>query len=300
MTYGYRVPNLFIVGAPKCGTTALSSYLARHPRIFMSDSRGVKEPHYFATDIWDGRHHVRDWDAYLALFSDVPMDVPYVGEASVNYLYSKVAATNILEVSPEARFIVMVRNPIEIATGLHNEHIKRFSEPVVNFEKAWRLQHRRLEDPEKWSAYVDPRILQYGDRAKVGEQLERFLDIVPISQVRVIIYEDFAADTQLVFENLLSFLGLQEIKLPEIGIVNPSVSYKYPILQAWMARIRRFRIKHGLPGGVGIQRLVDRINRRYGRSVISRKMKEELHEFFREDVERLSKLLDRDFSHWLV
>src|SRR5690348_5699052 len=138
---GTRFPNLFIVGAPKCGTTALSHYLAGHPQIFMTESVGIKEPYYFNWEIKLSHHNwrIRDESAYLHLFDKADPNARYWGEASPGYLFSREAIPRILEKRRDTCIIVMLRNPIELAHSLHNEHWKSFGE-IQDFETAWRLQ----------------------------------------------------------------------------------------------------------------------------------------------------------------
>src|SRR4051812_29453240 len=104
-----RMPDFFIVGAPKCGTTALYEYLASHPYVFMPKT---KDPHFFCEDMV-GSRHAADLKDYLALFSDAGPD-QIVGEASVWYLFSEVAISKIFALRPDAKFIVMLRDPVEV------------------------------------------------------------------------------------------------------------------------------------------------------------------------------------------
>ncbi len=82
-----RKPDFFIVGAPKCGTTAMKSYLGEHPEIFMP--RSDREPHFFGTDLYK-RTFIRDEQSYLSLFAEAKNE-KRVGEKSVRYLYSEQA-----------------------------------------------------------------------------------------------------------------------------------------------------------------------------------------------------------------
>ena len=129
-------PDFFILGAPKCGTTALFSYLDDHPDIFMP---AVKEPTYFAHDLWDTRTHITDPDRYSALFAGRKAG-QITGEASTFQLVSKVAVTEILQAKPEAKFIVCLRNPLEMLPSLHAQALKVGLETDTNLERAWQRQ----------------------------------------------------------------------------------------------------------------------------------------------------------------
>src|SRR5258708_5345567 len=134
-----NIPNFFIIGAPKCGTTALCKYLRENPRIFISTP---KEPKYFDFDL---SYPVKmNREAYLALFSKAdPRFQSAIGEASTSYLFSTRAVPEILKFNPGAKFIVMLRNPVELVQGWHNQCIIAGQEDILDFEEAWRAESER-------------------------------------------------------------------------------------------------------------------------------------------------------------
>ena len=129
-------PNFFILGASKCGTTSMARYLAEHPDIFVSDP---KEPHFFNTD-FANRHtrYIKTYESYFRSASEYHMAV---GEASVFYLFSHKAVSNILVYQPKARFVVMLRNPIYMVYSWHSEALQSFGETEADFERS--LVHLR-------------------------------------------------------------------------------------------------------------------------------------------------------------
>ena len=131
------VPGFFIVGAPKTGTSAMWRYLMDHPDVFMS---AKKEPHYYATDIVDPI--VRDpslgIDWYLSLFRDAG-DAKVVGEASIFYLFSKAAIPALRDAYPDAKILVMVRNPVDLIHSFHSQLLYSGQETEKSFERAWAL-----------------------------------------------------------------------------------------------------------------------------------------------------------------
>ena len=131
------IPDFVIVGAPKCGTTALASYLDGHPRIFLSR---VKEPNYFCFDA-PGLRVVDRLETYSGLFTPAQPG-QLCGEASTAYLFSHAAVPAILESNPAARIIVLVRNPLEMVVAHHHEKLHHFEENEPDFEIAWRLSAR--------------------------------------------------------------------------------------------------------------------------------------------------------------
>src|SRR5688572_20545105 len=104
-----RKPNLFLVGAPRCGTTALYTYLKAHPDVFMSP---IKELHYFSTDLFQPAPQaiIRNEGDYMAMFAGAEGQ-RWVGEASPYYIYSATAPAAIKAFSPDARLVVTLRNP---------------------------------------------------------------------------------------------------------------------------------------------------------------------------------------------
>ena len=135
------MPDFFIAGAPKCGTTALFSYLQTHPGIFLPAERpgtsrlSAKEPHYYCTDFPNYRR-CRSREDYLRLFTDAAAGT-LVGEASVWYLYSEVAIPRIMAEIPKAKFIVLLRNPVNMAHSLHNLLYHTLDEDIADFGCAW-------------------------------------------------------------------------------------------------------------------------------------------------------------------
>ena len=111
-----RKPNLFIVGAPKCGTTAWYHYLQHHKDISFSEA---KEPHYFCTDFPNFRW-AKTEEEYLKLFADLP-DSKYIGEASVMYLYSEEAIHRVREFNPDAKVMVFIRAYESFFASYHSQ-----------------------------------------------------------------------------------------------------------------------------------------------------------------------------------
>jgi hypothetical protein len=294
-------PNFFIIGAPKCGTTALSEYLRTHPNVFITRP---KEPRYFAEDIYRPITNLRD---YLALYSAVSTDHKAVGEGSATYLISKVAAKSIKEFSPNAKLIVMVRNPIKMIPSLHSQMLISFEEDVKDFEQAWQLQQKRSVGDNIPKTCRQPIFLQYAYAGRLGAQLERLFQVFDTSQIKVIVFDDFVSSTKQVYEETLSFLGV-----PSDGRVNfPQVKanriYRYQKVSRFLRRPPKpvmdtyFRMKRFLNiDSPGFFQRINKLNsQKTERISISQEMKQELVETFREDILLLSHLLDRDLSHWL-
>src|SRR5262245_29668254 len=128
-----RKPDFFIVGAPKCGTTAIFEYLAPHPEVFLAP----KEPHFFGSDIRSIRQ-VNEAE-YLKLFGSAENELR-LGDASVFYFYSNVAPQEIREFSPDARIIISLRNPVDMVYSLHSQLVFSLEDEIEDFETALRAE----------------------------------------------------------------------------------------------------------------------------------------------------------------
>src|SRR5262249_28040678 len=134
-----RVPDFFIVGHPKSGTTALYEMLRGHPQIYMPDA---KEPRFFSPEERYRYMRDRSLDEYLSLFEPARAD-QRAGEASVFYLWSPTAARRIAEVQPDARIIAILREPASFLRSLHLEFVQGHVEMEKDLRRAIALEHIR-------------------------------------------------------------------------------------------------------------------------------------------------------------
>jgi hypothetical protein len=296
-------PNFFIVGAPKCGTTALYEYLRPHPAIFMST---IKEPHYFAKDL-GGYPRIKTAAEYEEIFAG-SAGHRRVGEASVYYLRSEVAIPNIRAFNPDARLIAMFRNPIDMVYSFHSQLLYVAEEDEPDFEKAWRLQERRNRGldlpPRSRGAFL----LQYADLGRFGTQTERLLATFPREQVKLILFDDFAASPQAVYDQVIEFLEIPHDGRTEFPRINDNKRARVD----WLRRFARkpppmlrnaIRGLKQAVGGEGIgavkKRIVAMNTVKERRPPLTPAFRAELAETFREEVARLGRLLGRDLSHWV-
>lgn len=297
-----RQPTFFIVGAPKCGTTAMSEYLRSHPRIFICQP---KEPHFFATDFHPYRRDmIRSEEEYLALFSDAGPAHQALGEASVWYLYSSTALPLIRERIPQAKILVMLRNPVDYLHSLHGQLRYNFDEDVPDFEEAWRLQAVRAQGRRLPPRCRTPFLLQYRELARFDRQVQRLLDAFPKPQVKLVVFEEFVRAPRRTYLDVLAFLDV-----PDDGrTVFPRVNRNKRLRYRWLAfadqRPPRFvqstirLVKRGL-GRSGSGLLSRLYTEESERASLSREFRDELNALFRQDVERLSKIAGRSFDLWL-
>jgi len=295
-----RLPNFFIIGAPKCGTTSLAAWLGEHPNVYMSP---IKEPFYFSRDI--NHQFVRSWDAYIRLFDGAHGEHLAVGEASTFYLFSGVAVPAIEAQLPGARYIIMVRNPVEMAYALHEQQLRVFNESVEDFRQAWHLAPERRAGRQVPPGCKDPILLDYSSWCLLGEQLERLYAIVPKERVLVVILDDVKENPRREYLRALEFLGVPHNGRQDFPVHNPARQWRSNKL----GRAIRFlgqqvaRAKHVsrvLPRrSLGVMRRFYQINtRQRSRPPLPPDLRAEMEAFFEADLKRLEVLLGRQFPAW--
>jgi hypothetical protein len=297
-------PNFFIVGAPKCGTTALYEYLRPHPNIFMSK---VKEPHYFAKDL--GTYpFVKTLDEYTRLFAGSGPQHLRVGEASVYYLRSSVALANIREFNPEARIIAMFRNPVDMVYSLHSQLLYVSEETVSDFATAWRLQERRRQGLDLPPTSRGAFLLQYAEVGKFGTQAQRVFSAFPREQVKLILYDDFAASAKTVYDDVIEFLGIPHDGRTEFPPINENKRARVAWLRDFYRKpppvlrsaVRGLKDVLGAEGLSAAKKKFVALNTVKGRRPpLSPEGRAEVVEAFRDEVALLSRLMNRDLSHWV-
>jgi len=293
-------PNFFIIGAPKCGTTSLASWLSSHPRVFMSPN---KEPHYFSTDFNHG--DIGSLDQYEALFNNSLDSDLAIGEASTEYLLSENAVPEIEKTYPGSRYVVMVRNPVEMAFSLYNYEKMGGREPIKTFEEAWRKSpaRRKGELVSRWCS--DPKWLDYQKVASLGQQLKRLLNQIHESRVLVLFLDDIKNDPRKEYLKVLEFLGLDDDAQMSFEPENIARSRKWSFLTRVVEVVglasRKIKKLFRIPlfKGTGLLRFVVRMNKGNATSLeLDLGLREEMREYFHKDVELLSALTGRDLSNW--
>jgi hypothetical protein len=236
-----RVPEFFIVGAPKCGTTSLYRMLRQHPRIFMPD---LKEPRFLASDArgllasLPERANIaypETLEDYLALFAEA-REHQLAGEATTSYLWSRTAAAHIAELAPDARIIAILREPASLIRSLHLQLLGGRIETESNLRKALSLEGARREGRHIPPALRWPALLQYSEHVRYMEQLRRYHDVFAPEQILVLIYDDFRADNAAVLRRVLRFLGLPDdvpIDLQKANVTTQTVR------SWWLKRVLR-------------------------------------------------------------
>lgn len=300
-----RKPDFFIIGAPKCGTTALSEYLRFHPQVYMSEP---KEPHYFADDFACLRV-VGSEREYLELFRGAGPEHRALGEGSVFYLYSDTALEKIKAFQPEAKIIVMVRSPMEMLPSYHAQMLYTVVEDVEDFEQAWKLQAERRQGDFIPRACIDTNLLQYERWGLLGKRLDHVLSVFPRRNVKVVFFEDFIRDTRACYLDVLSFLEVEDDGRTEFPAVNERKEHKSRTLGYLLANrsliksiswLRKPMAMFGI-NSTGLKEYVKQLNaRKMERQPLSDAFRLRLAATFNSDIRLLEKLTGRDLRHWYL
>ena len=228
-------PNLFIVGQPKSGTTALHQFLGQHPEIFMSS---IKEPHFFCSDFHlesdraYGKQRFFDFrseSAYLQLFSKAN-GAKIAGESSTNYLYSQVAAEKIHNFNPDAKIIIILREPAKYLYSLHSHYVKFTEENEPDFLTALAIEEDRLAEKITSPRVTSPSYLYYNRRVQYYQQVKRYCDRFAPEQIKIVVFEEFKAANERVYREILEFLGVDSNFTPEYDAVNVNKEVKFPAI----------------------------------------------------------------------
>ena len=294
------IANFFLVGAPKCGTTAMYSYLNEHPQIYMSPK---KEPQFFAGDVLGDQRNFITVEDYRRCF-DRADGASVLGEASTAYMVSRTAAEQIKSYNPGARILVMLRNPIDVMHALHSERLFMNMEHITDFGKAINSDDARFWRAGRWKGQ---RIIRpsYREVASFPAQLKRFVDVFGRDRVHVVVYDDFLSDPAAEYAKLLAFLGV--IPAPSRDFIRHNAN----------RRVRNMAAQDWLRDPPGFFRRITRsvlptpVRRTLGQTLRSFNVKYEprapidpaLHQRlqgeFAQEVEELSQILRRDLTHWI-
>jgi hypothetical protein len=222
-----RVPDFFIVGQPKSGTTALYEMLRSHPQIFMSPG---KEPWYFAEELLERTPPrpggtPRTLAEYQALFADAAPD-QLAGEATALYLWSRTAAARITAAAPHARIIAILREPASLLRSLHLQFVESYVETEDDLRRALALEDVRREGRELPRHTYWPKALMYSENVRYVEQLARYEQHFPPEQILVLVYDDFRSDNAATVSRVLRFLDVADDVEIRPREANPSVEVR--------------------------------------------------------------------------
>ena len=289
-----RRPDLFVVGAPKCGTTTLYHQLRSHPEVFMSRP---KEPSYFAAERYANWHltYPDDEARYLELFRDVRTE-KRVGEATTSYLESPLAAGRIHEFAPDARIVAVLRDPVAMLASLHGMRVAQGHEPLADLGAA--LEAER--DRPGFGVVGDQSAVHYRDRARFGAMLPAWFETFGRERVHVMLLEDAMADQLTTFRRLLEFLDVDPTFEPDFGRrYNTAYRRRSQGVAGAVGGVQRL----GMPNSLAYRlthpflKIIKRTNRTERTpEPVKPEVRELLQRELADDVARASELLGRDLA----
>jgi Sulfotransferase domain len=294
-----RIPDFFILGAPKCGTTSLYHWLKTHPAL----SIPVKEPGYFARDL---HPNGMDFESYLQFYRGPEFAGRLVGDASPKYLFSHKGIREISRLQPNAKCIVVLRNPVDLVFSFHWQMVVDAMESEADFRKAWDLMESRKSGASLPRGCTSPALLNYASWGLLGTRLQDVFSVFGRSRVLVFILDDLGLDPGGVYSKILGFLGVEHDGRCEFAAENFRRDLKSVWLQQMMVKLRRKvrpliskKILHQNKG-LGILRIIDRLNRRstVNAPMLSQDLRAHLVDFFASEVDLLEELLARKLPAW--
>lgn len=310
-------PTFLVVGAVKAGTTSLHEYLQMHPEIYMSP---VKETNHFSDADMDFAHfnvdyrqdinvnldkylagpmdkkihiaHVRTPEQYALLFKNVTHEKA-IGEVSNSYLYLPSTAATIRKALPDVKIVMMLRNPVErlysqflmnlkLGKIVEKDLLKEIAADQAKQYKGWGVSHLYLEVGNYY------------------EQVKRYYDQFPATQIKVLFYEDFKRDPGAVMQDLFAFLGVDASFRPDMTKrFNEAGMPRFGKLNYWLTQLGIYGLlKRLFPANLK-EKLKSLIYTRENIPTITSAEKEYLIAYYAQDVQRLGQLLGRDLSGWL-
>lgn len=313
-----NAPNFFIVGAAKAGTSSIGDFLSKHPEVYISP---IKEPHFFSTDLRmaDFRSDYRDRasfdvDTYLAnhplpfkhiahideqshyqeLFREARNEKA-IGELSTGYLYSNCAAENIFKFNPDAKIIMVLRQPVERA----------YSHYLMNIRDLWDYDSAFINALERDFSSSEKgwgKSHMYVELGLYFEQVSRYLKRFPESQIKIFLYEDFRNNPVEFIKDIYEFLEVDPSELSAKDIAehkNVAALPRFKIAGTYLPAFNVLRkyISMFLP-----DMAKDQVRKAMFSSVNVPKLRknefEQAMKYFSEDIQKLSVLIKRDLQSW--
>ena len=228
-----KKPNLFIVGAPKCGTTFLYHYLKQHPEIFFSD---FKEPHFFGSDLIrkNGAYDL-NMNEYQKLFNS---DKKIIGEASTFYIFSKTAAQEIYNFNPNSKIIIMLRDLVDLVYSMHSQFVFSGDEIIEDFKEALDLENHRLNGMKiPAQTTVVNKLFYTQNILDLPKNIDSFINYFKRDNIQFVLLDDIKNNPERVYFEILTFLNIDStINIPNFKVINKNKSYKSKFIRNFIKR----------------------------------------------------------------
>lgn len=297
---GQALPNLFIIGAPKCGTTSLHAILSQHPEVYMTR---LKEPRFFSMDSrWEKGSN---W--YLKKYFNNAGLYSVRGESTPTTLFwfekTIPRLKQFLGQNP-AKFIILLRNPIDRAYShyWYNVQTKVAHKEPLDFEQALDAETARFSNPEFFRDGVLS--YYYVKTGKYVEQVKSFQQAFGAENVMILLFEDiFSAQFDKTIQRIEMFLGISVIPLREVKD-NASFRFKNKLTQKIIRFIKPIResLNPIIPKGVLKllrNKYIEMNKEQFNYPPMKEETRHQLASIFKKPNKELEALIDRDLSHWV-
>jgi sulfotransferase family protein len=293
-----RMPNLFIIGAAKAGTTALYHYLSQHPQVFLSR---VKEPMFFSRE----EYYARGQDWYENEYFEGAEDYPVRAEATPHYLYwSEKVAPRIKEVYRErpVKFIVSFRDPVSRAYSWYWNMVREGREDL-DFDEALRVEACRLRQNRHELYQLGSMVYGYSAGSRYASLLQPYLELFSLENFFFVFQDDLKFRVNETCDEIFEFLGIESSIQINTSKSNPAAMPRFRLLHKTLKQRSLFKefIKPFMP---------NRVRRPLKKKMMQANLKEtpyvpldpqlahELRLSFRTEIEKLEKITGRELSSW--
>ena len=296
-----NLPNFLIVGAAKCGTSSLHNYLNQHPNIFMpsfnKEGKNVKEPQFLVKNKVKNRLHfgVWTWEEYQSLFKQAKQQRA-IGESSVFYLFYYQDAINEIKnrLGNDVKIIIMLRDPIDRAYSAF-QHVSRGLKEQQTFEYSLEMEKGRLEKDKTLTPMV-----MYKEMGMYYKMVKAYLD--SFKDVHIILHEDFSFSTSKVVKEVFQFLGVDKNQK-----INSDIRYNVGGKSWSNNTLKKVFVTESKLKTV-VKKIAPKKRRKTIRDILSRpfikqvsmkkKTREDLIRYFRKDIKKLARLINKDLINW--
>jgi hypothetical protein len=293
-----RMPNLFLIGAAKAGTTALYNYLAQHPQIFLSR---IKEPMFFSRE----EYYARGLDWYEGFYFDGAENYPVRAEATPHYLYwSEKVAPRIKEVYGErpVKFIVSFRDPVSRAYSWYWNMVREGREDL-DFDEALRVEERRLKQNRDELYQLGSMVYGYDAGSRYASLLQPYLELFSPENFYFVFQDDLKSRVDETCENIFEFLGIESSVQISSSKSNPAAMPRSRLLHKALRQRSLFKefIKPFMPARArrSLKARMLRVNLKETPYVpLDPQLDHELRLSYRTEIEELEKITGRELSSW--
>lgn len=293
------IPDFFIIGAPKCGTTTLYDWLRQHPQVHAPH----KEPGFFSQDLESTAHqptHISTLEVYESIFASGNPNIRVSGEATPRYLYSDAALDQIARLRPDAKIIICLRDPVDLAISFHNQKVREGVESETDFARAWArggtTDNAAIQSMEPW---LDGRI-NYAFWAAYGRRLEQVFARFPCENIRIYTIPELKQAPRSTFRDICRFLDISENHQIALHASNTGYRMRSARLHLAVIAVKRrmhpvLRLIASIRGreGLGVMQWIQRFNRSSGSYgvVVPAALKEEMKRSLAADRELAQRFL---------